>query len=105
MTIETVNLLTKEEVKNIENVTWNKNTASHVNKLIRIATGLNAEIERYKALAKLIPADVLAKLTTVDVETRERPQFSKDDFIAVYGEEEYKRFLRNVPAKYVSFNG
>lgn len=105
MTIETVNLLTKDEVKNIDNVTWNKNTASHVNKLIRIATGLTAEIDRYKALAKLIPADVLAKLTTVDVETRERPQFSKDDFIAVYGEEEYKRFLRNVPAKYVSFNG
>lgn len=105
MTIETVELLSKEEVKEIKDVVWTKNTASHVNKLIRIATGLSAEIDRYKALAKLIPADVLATLKTVDVETRERPQFSKEEFIAVYGEEEYKRFLRNVPAKYVSFNG
>lgn len=105
MTMETVNLLTKEEVKEIKDVTWTKNTASHVNKLIRIANGLTAEIDRYKALAKLIPADVLATLKTVEVEVRPQERFSKDEFIAVYGEEEYKKFLRTVNSKYVTFNG
>ena len=102
---ENVITLSKEEIKNIpDDVDYTASLASHLNKCNRIASALNAEIERYKDIAKKRRFE-LSDNKTVTVENRPADTFNKAEFIAIYGEEEYKRFVYKKDRLYVTFNG
>ena len=99
--------LEKNELKNItiDTVKFNKNTASHCNRIKNIADALTKELDAYKKVAKEKAnfTDYEDKVFTV--ENKPRETFCKDDFIAVYGEDEYKRFCKKLPQLYVTFKG
>ena len=102
---ENVVTLSKEEIKNIpDNIDYTASLASHLNKCIRIASSLTDEVNRYKDIAKKRRFE-LAENKTVTVENKPADSFSKEEFIAVYGEDEYKRFVHKKDRLYVTFNG
>lgn len=109
MTTENIIILSKQEIKEqvtIENVVFNKNTASHCNALKRVGDACIAEYKAYQDIAKKAwKAGKLDGNKTVTVENNPRNTFIKDDFIAVYGQAEYDRFCKLLDALYVTFNG
>ena len=103
---ENVVTLDKNEIKNItfENTKYDASTVAHIEKCERIAKALTDEIERHKTIVKE-NENKLSGNKLVHVEHKERPQFSKTDFISVYGEEEYKRFCYMIDVRSVVFGG
>lgn len=103
---ENVETLDKNELKEItfENTSYTASVVAHIIKINRIATALTAEVNKHKDIIKAHENELKGnKLVTV--EHKDSPHFSKDDFIAVYGEKEYERFVRITDAKTVKFNG
>ena len=101
---EKIETLEKAEVKNIslENTSFTASLVSHINKCEKIAKALTDEINKYKTIVKDNEEHFTGnKLVTVT--HKDSPHFSKEDFIAVYGEEEYKKFIRITDAKTVIF--
>ena len=101
---ENVVTLTKEELKNItfENVTYDASLVSHLVKIGKIAKALTDELNKHKDIVKA-HENAFVENKLVNVAHKDSPHFSKDDFIAVYGEEEYKRFVKVTDAKTVTF--
>ena len=100
-----VTIMSKEEIKELKKngVKFTKNLASHLNRNDRIAKALTAEITAYKDYAKKTLG--IVDNAVVTIENRPSADFSKDEFIAVYGEEEYKRFCIVKDKLYVTFHG
>lgn len=99
--------LSKEEIKalNPDNTKITKNLASHANKIKRIYSALDAEYKALQTIVKVIHNHEPYEDKIVKLEKRMRPQFNKDRFIEVYGEDEYKKFCDDVEAEYVTFYG
>ena len=94
MIIETnVTTLTKEEIKalSFDTVNYDAVLASRMNKNKRIVKALTDEMDRIKDIA-IENREKLENNKTVTVENRPSNTFDADEFISVYGEEEYKRF-------------
>lgn len=103
---ENVATLTSKEIKDItfENTSYNASLVSHIMTCAKIAKALQDEVDKHKSIIKEHEND-LSENKLVSVEHTDYPYFSKDDFIAVYGEEEYKRFVKISDRRTVKFNG
>lgn len=103
---ENVETLTKEEIKAItfKNTSYTASLVSHIVKCAKIAKALTDEVEKHKSIIKAHEQE-LSGNKLISVEHTEAQTFSKDDFIAVYGEEEYKRFCIMQERRTVKFNG
>jgi type II secretory pathway component GspD/PulD (secretin) len=101
----TVDILSKEEIKAISKngVKLTKNLASHINRINRIKTALDDEIKAVKEYVKKEYG--IIDNAVVTVENRPTDTFNKADFIAVYGEDEYKRFVEKKDKYFVTFHG
>jgi hypothetical protein len=100
----TINILSKEEIKALRksDISITKNLASHMNKCNRIASALNAEMKAVKDNLKEKHGEIDNAIVTI--ENRPEHYFSKEEFIAVYGEEEYNRFYLLRDKFYVTFH-
>lgn len=100
-----IDIMSKEELKELKKtgVKLTKNVASHMNKIKRISDALKAEYDAVKDYVKKEYGVVDNAIVTV--ENRPSETFNKDDFIAVYGESEYKRFCSLKDKYYVTFHG
>ena len=92
-TYEKIEVMDKSELKGItfDNTTYDAPTVSKIVKYDKIGKALTAYVERHKDIIKA-HEDELKSNKLITVEHTDVAYFSKDDFIAVYGEEEYKRF-------------
>ena len=101
---ENIITLEKNELKNItfDNTTFDAAKVAHLVKITKIAKALTDEVNKHKDIVKA-HEDAFTANKLVNVEHKDSPHFSKEDFIAVYGEEEYKRFIKVSDAKTVTF--
>lgn len=101
---ENIVTLDKSELKEItfDNTTYDAATVAHLVKISKIAKALTDEVNKHKDIVKAHEG-AFADNKLVNVEHKDLPHFSKDDFVAVYGEEEYKRFIKVTDAKTVVF--
>jgi len=107
MTIyEQIETLSREEIKAITNdVTFSAALASHLRKISKIQADLEAELKKYKEVAKFqMKSGKLEGNKTVTIENRPSPTFDKEAFIDEYGEDEYNRFMVKKDRLYVFFN-
>lgn len=104
MVTEKVTTLSKEEVKAItkDNVKWTVNLTSHLNKLIRIQKAIDNELKKYREIV-LATDELNEKLVTK--ENKPRKLFSKDEFIAKYGEDAYEELKVLTDYWTVTYNG
>ena len=100
-----VDIMSKEEIKKLkaDGVKLTKNVASHLNRIKRISDALTAEYDAVKDYVKKTYGVIDNAVVTV--ENRPSETFNKNDFIAVYGEAEYRRFCSMKDKLYVTFHG
>ena len=103
-TYENVEIMDKNELKAItfESTKYDAPTVSKIVKYDKIGKALTAYVERHKDIIKA-HEDELKSNKLITVEHADVPYFSKDDFISVYGEDEYKRFCVIRDRKTVKF--
>lgn len=93
MTIfSSISVLSKKEIETATDakIRVTKKLCKHLSDIKAIASGLNAEVKAYEDKIKAMnPAEVGKYAEVVDNPAN---TFSKDEFIAVYGESEYMRF-------------
>ena len=101
---ENVSTMEKSELKNItfDNTTFDAATVAHLVKISKIAKALTDEVNKHKDIVKA-HEDAFLSNKLVDVEHKESPHIDKDAFIAEFGEDTYKRFLKVSDAKTVTF--
>lgn len=106
VTYENVVTLDSKEIKalSFDSVKYDASTVSHIVKIAKIAKALTDEVEKYKSIVKAHEQELTGN-KLVSVKHSDTPYFSKDEFIAVYGEDEYARFCVIKDRRTVEFNG